>query len=149
MPDGPGAAPRLVLLKLRQKVSSSRSNGRAGVIVIISGEGGSLGAAGRRAGFLKAFNVFLSPGANPADSRACRAADSSPIIVNFSALTALPSVRSVGYQVQPIAKNFWNLVSQLLPRDQPTFDMVDSTVMPAFGQTAFGQKNPNLANLFS
>ena len=55
MPDG--ATPRLALLKLRQKVSSWRSNGRAGIIVIISGGCGSLGAAG-----LKAFNVFLSQG---------------------------------------------------------------------------------------
>ena len=93
--------------------------------------------------FHTTFNVFLSPGANPADSRACRAADSSPIMVNFSALAALPSGRgrllyltrvdkaclktlsaSEIKSNQSPAKNFWNLVSNFfLGTYPPRHDM--------------------------
>ena len=38
----------------------------------------------------KELNVFLSPGATPADFRAWCAADNSPIMANFSALVAFP-----------------------------------------------------------
>ena len=105
--------------------------------------GGSLGAAGQCAVFHTTFNVFLSPGANPADSRACRAADSSPIMVNFSALAALPSGRGRLLHLtrvdkaclktlsaseiksnQSPAKNFWNLVSNFfLGTYPPRHDM--------------------------
>ena len=90
MPDGLGAVLRLAFLKLRQNVSSSRSNSWVDVMVINSGGGGSLVVADRRAGFLSAFNVFLFSGATLADSKAWRAADSPPIL---SALVAFPSGR--------------------------------------------------------
>ena len=93
---------------------------------------------GRRAGFLTAFNVFLSPGANPVDSRTCCAACSSPIMVNFSALAALPSGRgrllfltradkacletfsaSEIKSNQSPAKNFWNVSNFFLGTNPP------------------------------
>ena len=138
MPEGPGATPRLALLKLRQKVSSSRSNGRAGVIVII---------LRRRLPCRSACWVSLCvqrvpvPWRNPA-----HAADSSPIMVNFSALAALPSGRGrllflTG--VKPASRHSERRRSSPTNRQQRFFgtssptssaepthlDMVDSTCM--------------------
>ena len=74
------------------------------VFVSLSGGGGSLGAAGRRAGFLKAFKVFLSPRANPSTPEPVVP---HPIVVNFSTLAALPSGRQMPTLAKPtLAANF-------------------------------------------
>ena len=85
-PNGPGAAPLRALRKLRQKTSSSRSNGLSGTRLATLGGKGSRAVGGRRFRFFNSFNVLLLSGAHPVDSKACRAADNSPIIAKFSAL---------------------------------------------------------------
>ena len=118
MPDGPGAAPRLALLKFRQKVSSSRSNGRAGVSVIILGGSGSLGAASRR-------STCSCPSCR-LQRLSCRRNFGCAPIWTWS--PPLPDARrqclprdtlSVEDQFQPIAsKEFLEPRLQLLPWDQ-------------------------------
>ena len=77
-----------------------------GIMVISSGGRGSRGATGRRSGFRNEFRVVLSPAANPADSNAWRAANSSPIMANLSALAPSSAVCRLRLRMRAVADAF-------------------------------------------
>ena len=85
-----GAAPLRALRTLRQKTSSSRSKGLSGTHLATSGGKSSrVGVPGT-----STHSMLLLPGANPVDSKACRAADNSPTKIHSSCSLAVTVLAS-------------------------------------------------------
>ena len=94
IPDGPPAAPRLADLKFRQKPASSKLKSDRGSGLDNSLGSGVRGSRGRLDGSLNALRVASVPGSREDPSNTCRAADTSPMCTNASALLTFFSIPS-------------------------------------------------------